>query len=882
MFMDYIENIAQLIAIMAALMISLFRYIGCKRHRWLYAVVFFLGNLLSSYFWTAYLIIMGDTPNVSNALAYFGWNVAFLSLTILVIHLKTKEERRYLHPFMLLPVILNIWQLTLYLPYGGVANSVYQVTVCTAALCFAVQGLLWYLKKRKEGAPRPYIAAAAAAIVIFEFGMWTSSSLEGWISSLYYPCSLLCSASYMLLVWAIDRSLDSDRREGDINIDRRVQTVLKGGYFTIVAVCSLGGILLGNWIRNILRNGLSGAEETSVYDIIPIILFLISLVIVAAAIAIVFIVYFGQKMAENQKLKEERMVADRSNEAKSEFLAHMSHEIRTPINSVLGMNEMILHDSLKAKNNLPEDEEKIREVFSDITKYAGNIDSAGNNLLSIINDILDFSKIEAGKLEIREARYELSSVLNDVSNMIVFRAQAKGLKFVVEVDDDLPDALYGDEIRLRQVLTNLLNNAVKYTQRGSVTLSVTGKKEGRYEVGKEMELTASVADTGIGIREEDLPKLFSKFERMDMEMNNTVEGTGLGLAITKQLLDMMGGTVEVKTSYGHGSEFIVKIKQKVEDLEPIGNFREKFEKSLNEVLDTEESFTAENASILIVDDTRMNLMVASGLLKETKIGIDTAESGFEALSLTEEKTYDLILLDQRMPQMDGTETLHRIKAQENGLNQKTPVICLTADAVSGAKKKYISEGFTDYLSKPIDSKALKKMVLEYLPKKKIGGRSGRDMKAIEKEKSDAKKHKDEFYEILRQGGVDPEKGVKYAQNDMGLYLKLLEEYVKSSEDKKKRLQECFTGRNMKDYTTYAHSLKSTSRTIGDDSLADLAARLEKAANGNDPDVISAEHDRMMERYDHTVDVVYEALRRGSRISTEKEDDTRGFSYHRWS
>ena len=322
-------------------------------------------------------------------------------------------------------------------------------------------------------------------------------------------------------------------------------------------------------------------------------------------------------------------------------------------------------------------------------------------------------------MEIREDHYKLSSVLNDVCNLIGIRAKARDLDFRMDVEDCLPDCLYGDAIRVRQIMLNILNNAVKYTERGSVTLSVYTDAEAVFETEETINLIISVKDTGIGIREEDLNRLFHKFERIGVSESEGVEGTGLGLTIVKNLLDMMGGTIRVESRYGIGSLFIVTIPQKIVDPAAIGDFRERFERSAETVDVPQELFRAPSARILIVDDTRMNLTVAEGLLKRTDMQIDTASGGEEALRLTLAIPYDLILMDQRMPGMDGIEAMHLIRAQEGGVNRQTPIICLTADAVSGAKKRYLAEGFTDYLSKPIDSLALRKKLIAYLPPEKI-------------------------------------------------------------------------------------------------------------------------------------------------------------------
>ena len=331
--------------------------------------------------------------------------------------------------------------------------------------------------------------------------------------------------------------------------------------------------------------------------------------------------------------------------------------------------------------------------------------------MSVINDILDFSKIEAGKLEIVNSDYQLGSVLNDVCNMITFRAKSKDLIFNVSVDETLPETLYGDEVRIRQVITNILNNAVKYTKEGSVTLTVKGENEPEDPEGS-MDLIISVKDTGIGIKEDDIKKLFGKFERMDLKTNSNIEGTGLGLAITKNLLSLMNGSISVDSIYGKGSEFTVKIPQKIVSAAPLGNFRERFEKSIRETKSRRTTFKAPGAIILVVDDTRMNLKVVTNLLKKSEIKIDTALSGRDSIQLARQKVYDVILMDQRMPEMDGTTALKEIR--KKGLNTETPVICLTADAISGAKERYIAEGFSDYLTKPVDGTELETMLKRFI------------------------------------------------------------------------------------------------------------------------------------------------------------------------
>lgn len=561
-------------------------------------------------------------------------------------------------------------------------------------------------------------------------------------------------------------------------------------------------------------------------------------------------IYLRQQAVESDRLREKMRAAELANAAKSDFLANMSHEIRTPINAMLGMNEIILRESLQARHAVSQENETLHGVFGDICRYAGDIESAGKSLLAIINDILDFSKIEAGKMEIACAPYRLSSVLNDVSNMILFKARAKGLDFRVDVDETIPDVLNGDEVRVRQIITNLLNNAVKYTDQGGVRLSV-GAGQGERREGAVLDLVIRVEDTGIGIREEDIGRLFGKFERVDLVRNSTVEGTGLGLAIARNLLDLMGGRIDVESVYGKGSAFTVMLPQTVLALEPVGDFREKFERSMDSAALRKDLFRAPQAHILIVDDTRMNLTVVVGLLKKTEIGIDAVTSGEEAIKLARSIRYDLILMDQRMPVMDGTEALRRIRAQADGANRDTPVICLTADAVSGARERYLAEGFTDYLTKPIDSAALEKMIIKHLPAEKVilqaedeETRPGEPPEALE----------DDFA-YLRAVGVHPQAGLRYCQNDAALYQTLLREYLDAAAQRLDDLNRYCEVGDWKNYGIAIHALKSSSRTIGAQALSEMSAALEAAADRTDALAIRQDHSRMLAQYRALVEVL---------------------------
>lgn len=445
------------------------------------------------------------------------------------------------------------------------------------------------------------------------------------------------------------------------------------------------------------------------------------LVIVSVGLMVLLLFNLIILRGYNRKLAIAAEVANQANEAKSLFLSTMSHDIRTPMNAIIGMNEMILRDS----ND------------KDILMYAESIRTAGNTLLGIINDILDFSKIETGKMNIIEVDYNFVSLLNDLVNMVQRKAEDKGLKFELQVDKNIPSMMHGDEIRIKQVITNILSNAVKYTKKGSILFSISYSK---CENDKDsVILHVSVKDTGIGIKKEDLNKLFVAFERIDELKNRNIEGTGLGMAIAQNFLKMMGSTVQVESVYGEGSNFYFDLKQKVIKWEPVGEFESAYKHFVGEREAYTVSFVAPRARILVVDDSEVNLKVFVSLLKRTKMQIETADSGVACIELFKKKYYDLIFLDHMMPEKDGIETLKEMKACADTPNQKTPVICLTANAISGMREMYIEAGFDDYLTKPIDTVKLENMLLEYLPENLIN---------VPNATQDSTSQKNDMYTIL--------------------------------------------------------------------------------------------------------------------------------------
>ena len=466
------------------------------------------------------------------------------------------------------------------------------------------------------------------------------------------------------------------------------------------------------------------------------------------------------QLVELREAQQGIAIANRANETKSNFLANMSHEIRTPMNAILGMDEMILRES---KNN-----EKIK-------KYANDIKSAGNMLLAIINDILDLSKIESGKAELIETDFEICSVINDLINITRKKALDKDLEYSFDADPNLPVRMHGDEIRIRQIMLNVMNNAVKYTNKGEVKINVLLEPN----VGDEKAMMiVSVKDSGIGIKEEDKEYLFESFARLEETKNRNIEGTGLGLNIANKFIEMMGGYIEVESTYNVGSKFTLYIPVTVVDPTPIGDFTDAIKRLNEEKKGYKTIMMAPGARVLVVDDNEMNLEVICGLMESTKIKVDTALSGQDGIDKMYKNSYDLILLDQMMPGMDGVTTLENMRAKYD--MRGISVIALTADAVAGAKDFYISKGFDGYLSKPVKAEELEKALIKYLPSNLLLSKeeieriqAAEEQKKLDKEKiktmvvidpdSDALKEIKEKTDGIYKGTfvTDMEKAAKY-------------------------------------------------------------------------------------------------------------------------
>ena len=649
---------------------------------------------------------------------------------------------------------------------------------------------------------------------------------------------------------------------------------------TVLAIVSAGAFGLGFGL-DLVRSCFIKGEEFAKYSRIGVTVFSVIMVYIhIRRINKMFVVNAEKAAARLQREKEKveeqnkmlllareeaeaaRQAAQDASRAKSSFLANVSHEIRTPINAILGMDTMILRESR---------EDNIRE-------YASDIRSAGQNLLSLINDILDFSKIESGKMEIKPFDYELAFLLGNCYNMIQMRAKEKGLFFRMENSTTIPHRLHGDEVRIRQVVINFLTNAVKYTEKGEVVLSANWEKIS----DDSIKLILSVSDTGIGIKYEDQQSLFDSFQRFDLEHNRNIEGTGLGLAITKQLVELMDGTIYVRSSYGRGSTFTVEIPQIVRSFNPIGEFEVHTQEKTAYKKEYQSDFKAPDAQILVVDDVSMNLKVIRELLKSTQIQIDTVESGKECLRNITFKKYDIIFLDHMMPEMDGLETLKNMKWVADNKNSDTPVIMLTANAVVGAKDEYFNAGFDDYLAKPIKENELEQMIRKYLPKELVIASGEAETEELVSENMGSDKMISKDAAIYEKGEeqrkkevpVPPQKqpadnrgimekldfldaraGLGYCAGSEGIYTEALKAYVVGK--LRDEIEEYYEAEDWKKYGIKVHALKSTSLNIGAVELSEFAKALETAARNGDTAFIKAQHENIMKEYDE----ILENLRR---------------------
>lgn len=581
------------------------------------------------------------------------------------------------------------------------------------------------------------------------------------------------------------------------------------------ASCSVCVILTGIW-RNI-----DGTDTDRYYVVQEVVISLgiIFMSLIVAEIVNSLITEQNHRLLDAlRKEKRSQQEPEAANMAKSSFLANMSHEIRTPINAILGMNEMILRE----------------EKDPAIRGYAGNIQASGNSLLSIVSDVLDISKIESGKLEIIPVDYEVNSLISDCCNMAAGRAKAKELELLVECADNVPMKLCGDETHIRQIIMNLLTNAVKYTEKGTVKLIVSG----RFTDGGFV-LKVDVSDTGIGIAEENLPQLFTQFQRFDLQRNRNIEGTGLGLSIVKRLCDLMSGTITARSVLGSGSTFTVELPQKVVDSTPCGGVNLNY--SAGAEHEYHHSFEAPEAKILAVDDLPVNLLVIANLLKETRIKIDTAGSGRECMDKCSQQKYDLILMDHMMPEMDGVQTFEKLHGDKSSPNFETPVIMLTANALAGMREQYMDVGFADYVSKPVRGAKLEEAIRRNLPESLIKPASPEiPAEAVSTEPSG-------FADIC---SAVPELNVnaalQYCCGSAELLNDLLHDFTEN--DHFSDLKAAFEEKRWEDYRRHAHSLKSTSLMIGLTGLSERARASELALKGGCTEFAELNHDSLIEEY----------------------------------
>lgn len=557
------------------------------------------------------------------------------------------------------------------------------------------------------------------------------------------------------------------------------------------------------------------------------------------------------------ELERQMVIAEMANRAKSDFLARMSHEIRTPINAIIGMDEMILREGKE----------------SGVKKYAMNIRSAANTLLSLINDILDSSKIESGKLEIVPMEYELDSLLNDVVNAIYLKAADKGLELLINVDENLPNHLYGDDVRIRQVLTNLLNNAVKYTHEGEIRFTVENRSR-----ADETLLYFEVSDTGIGIKEKDLPKLCEAFERIEVSRNRNIEGTGLGMSIVSDLLHLMGSQLHVQSVYGEGSTFSFELAQQAVSEEKIGNYEERI-RNMHQGDTYQCRFLAPQAKLLVVDDNDVNRLVFCNLLKQTRMQITEADSGAACLEAVQNEHFDLIFLDHMMPDMDGVETLQRMRTMTGNRCAQTPVVALTANAVTGAKEKYMELGFDGYVPKPIVSEKLELLIMDLLPAELVEivedyGEAGNDRAQQGAGSLGLPGDAGETEVLPEIEGIDWNYAHIYIQDDSVLLLTLKNIYRAMDSDLNQLTelyQNIYNEEGMVAYRIKVHALKSTNASVGAVMVSQLARLLEQKAIEQDAQAIERLHPALMEQLRNLQAALQEYYGRGAEGQQQMSD-----------
>lgn len=550
------------------------------------------------------------------------------------------------------------------------------------------------------------------------------------------------------------------------------------------------------------------------------------------------------------KRKEAKSAA----KSKSDFLANMSHEIRTPMNAICGMSDLLLETGLSGEQ----------------LDYVSTIKTSSNNLLNIINDILDFSKIDAGKMELVEEDYNLLSQLNGLQNTVDVRIGEKPISFEIFIKRDMPTSLYGDEVRVQQILLNLLTNAVKYSNEGVIRLVLDYDRIS----DDEIMVMAKVSDNGIGIKQEDVETIFDSFSQVDMERNHKIEGTGIGLSITKRLVGLMNGSISVESEYGVGSTFSISIRQKVTDYAScietdipddfvLISHTSILKDALNDNIRIA-VFEAPEARVLVVDDNEANLKVASGLFSKYKLQIETCTSGKKALDiLAVDNNFDALFVDHMMPEMDGVELVGIIRSIDSEFMRNVPIIALTANAIKGVSEMFLSNGFNDYMSKPIDTSVLARVLKKWIPSDKQQEITVSEANAAVEDTSKTEhcaetdnKIRDAFSSIT---DMDYPKALMVCGDDDDILLSVVRVYVKSYSGILERTLKAFESEDLENYGIEVHGVKSSSRSIGNEVLGNMAYDLEMAAKGGNLEFVKDNHSAFLEAYDGYVSELKAAL-----------------------
>ena len=564
-------------------------------------------------------------------------------------------------------------------------------------------------------------------------------------------------------------------------------------------------------------NAVSGIANIVIYQVINLTMYMLT--------------GSGEKFRKN--LEEKTNEAIEANESKSNFLANMSHEIRTPMNAICGMADLLLQT----------------DISEETEEYVMTIKNSSENLLNIINDILDFSKVESGKMEIIPAEYQFTSVMYDVMNVIQVRLKSR-VELIMDVDPNVPTGLVGDEMRFRQILINILNNAVKFTEKGSITLSVRWEpKDNNTGV-----LNVSVADTGIGIKPEDMDKLFTEFSQADTKRNRNIEGTGLGLAICKKLLDLMNGSITFESVYGKGSTFKFTLPQGISNPAP-SNFDKSADLHARLQVKRGVPFTAPEAKVLIVDDNQVNIRVAEGMMKPYNMSVVSVTSGQEAINLIKKgERYDIILMDHMMPQMDGVEATQIIRSLDGDYPKKVPIIALTANAIKGVEDLFYENGMNDFLSKPVDLKKLEKVLRKWIPRhKQIKAAAVEDQTMEHTQTTQVP-----FVKLLdRLKGINVVSGLANCIGNEDVYIDVLRVFINSANIDS--IQSCFDNEDWKDYTIEVHGAKSAARNIGATELSELAFALEVAGKSGDIQAIKDKTAPFLDNYRSVIETIKKAF-----------------------